>query len=1145
MKNQVSKSYTYLLFLIIVIGLVFRLWGIMWGLNSTTALHPDEQGDCTIIYQMIQGDFSQVGLETWYFVYNYCIAIVYVVINKIAFLFGIIFSFYKIQTEVDPDMVLIGRITSVIFSTLNIWLLYFLGKRIFQNRHIGLMAAALFAVTPLSVAQAHYLEMDSPLAFMATLSFMFSYFILTHKRSLFFALGGLFFGLTFTTKPNGILTCIPFFISFCYLFFDESFKKVRISLLKRILLFITTSLAGFVIGAPGLFVNFPSTVDRIFGKTLEMAKQSLPWTGSWIEGPQGSRFAWAIQTLMDGFGGILILITIIGITYHLLRKNKEVLMICSFPIGYFFLVGLWGRRFGERDVVVMIPFLALMAAAFFYKFLHYWYSWRFKKTVMTILFLGLLVWPTWKTIEIDYYYWLDDNRDLAEKWLNQNLPSESVVALDGYTPYSIKFSKIDFEYLKPIEYYKNNCDFLVISSLEGDRYFSLWTHRPIKPEGENLLSLQRYFTLIKEFDLKHQETGIEKNGSLKFPDFLDPALRVYSTKAGPIKHKISFPALIEDADSSYKVVFLNHPEYEKSSSIFVVKPYSEAVRVLRTTKKLKQIQLIVYSENQAKVKIKCGSAKKERQMESGQIEILEMEPSPAFPFIKNIYQLKAFSQSKGNLYVKWVADPVEMGLNRLRFKQPKKAVQFFETSRQQDPENLESLALLGSACFADGKKVDALNYFKSVEEKDPFFLSNYFALAKSTLTGEAWLKLFCDFTGFYLPLIQIKSTHHYVLPDQCTYSEKVNRISKEGFIGEYNRGDDGLLYFKLWSRDVFPQGFFNVHFRLSAVSSAAGVGPALRVDILKHTPQGFFQIAEKVIDNNEIQKSNGGLQNISFNITNDPRVGQFEFRVFSFHKEVQFIIKQVDIYLDLKKAMEENMKQILSAMASTYQAHADYKSAIDLFQKLFNLSPDYNDVGWNLGNLLIQTGHHRDGMVFLKKYEALNQNNPSKLKTLYDRYQKINEPVAAEVVKKRIDNLPFPQTASRAVFSGKIQLMGYSLEQTKGKGGDILKGSLFWKGLEKMDLDYDVFLHVLKNDQMLFQGHLLIQEGEKTLDSLIPGEIIKKDFQIKIPADITAGTYKIYLGLWDSRYSERRLKISYPSPYSFKDKFLLTTITID
>jgi len=94
-----------------------------------------------------------------------------------------------------------------------------------------------------------------------------------------------------------------------------------------------------------------------------------------------------------------------------------------------------------------------------------------------------------------------------------------------------------------------------------------------------------------------------------------------------------------------------------------------------------------------------------------------------------------------------------------------------------------------------------------------------------------------------------------------------------------------------------------------------------------------------------------------------------------------------------------------------------------------------------------------------------------------------------------------------------------------------------------MDRDYDVFLHVEKNDQLIFQGHLLIREGEKTLNSLIPGEIIKKDFQIKIPADVTAGSYKIYLGLWDYRYSERRLKISYPSPYSFKDKFLLTTIT--
>jgi len=413
-----------------------------------------------------------------------------------------------------------------------------------------------------------------------------------------------------------------------------------------------------------------------------------------------------------------------------------------------------------------------MAAAFFYNFLHYWYSWRFKKIVITIVFVGLLVWPTWKSIEVDYYYWLEDNRDLAEKWLNQNLPSESVVALDGYTPYGIKFSTIDFEPLQPLEYYRTNSDFVVTSTLEGDRYFSLWTHRPTRPEGENLLSLQRHLTLIKEFDLKYQGTGIEKTGSLKFPDFVDPILRVYSTKAGPVKHKISFTALIEDAVNSYKVVFLNHPEYEKTSSIFVVRPNSESVRLLRTTNQLKQIQLIVYSENQAKIKIKCGSAKKERQMESGQIEIFDMEPALAFPFIKNIYPLKAFSQSEGNLYVKWVTDPVEMGLNWLRFGQPKKAVHYFETARQVDPENLGNSAFLGVAYYQDGRTHDALRQFEEMERKNPGYLSNYYSLVKSNLTGENWLKSFCDFTNSYLPLVKKKMTYGYILPEQCAFPQK-------------------------------------------------------------------------------------------------------------------------------------------------------------------------------------------------------------------------------------------------------------------------------------------------------------------------------------------------------------------------------------
>ena len=1144
-KEKNPRLYTYLLLLLLGAGLIFRLWGLLWGLNSATALHPDEAGDCNVIYQMIQGDFSRVGLDTWYFIYNYCIAVIYIFFQKMAYWGGLIFSVYRVGSEVRPNMVLMGRITSVIFSTFNIWLLYITGKKIFKSRPIGLMAAAILAVTPLAVAQAHYLEMDSPLAFFATLSLLCSFLILSSKSSLFFLLGGLVYGLTFTTKPNGLLLIIPFLISFSSLFFDGTLKKTRIVLLKRIFLFLVTALIGFVLGTPGLFVNFSKTIQRVFGVTMEMSRKSPPWTGAWVEGPQGTRFAWAFQTLIDGFGVVLLVIICLGIIYYLLRKNKEVILTCSFPIGYFLIVWIWGRRFGERDVVVMIPFLALMSATFFHNFLNYWYSWRFKKWVMTILFLGLLVWPTWKSMEVDYYYWLEDNRDLSGKWLNQNIPPEKIIALDGYTPYDINFSTIYFEPAQPLEYYRNKSDFVVTSTLEGDRYFSLWTHRPIRPEGKNLLLLQKRFTLIKEFDLKHQGTEIEKNGSLQFPDFVDPIIRVYATKAEPIKHKITFPVLCRDGDLPFKVVFLNHPEYEKSNNLFVVKPDSESERVLRAPQKLKRIQIILYSENQAKVTIKLGTAKKDKEMEAGQIEMFDIKPGLDFPFIRNIYQMKVSSQSKGNLYVKWVVNPEEMGLNWLNEKQPKMAIPCFKEAYQTDPENLENQAFLGVAYYEDGKTEEAATCFREIEKKAPGYFSKYYALAKSNLTNEEWLKSFCDYSKYYFPLIQKRSTDDYVLPKQCAFPDRFKEFSKENFVGHYNKGEDGLIFFKLWGRDVFPEGFFNVHFHLSIESANKKNYPILRLDILKHTPNsGFHKIAEKIISNGEIKATQRNLQDIYLPLKNDARSGQFEFRVFALHKQANFIIHNIEVEVDIKKALEENMKIMLYALAKTYQSHSDYEAAIIAFKRLFDLSPEYNDVCRHLGNLLLQTGDRSGGLFYYHQYEKLNKSNPLKLKWLLDQYQKINEPTAVKKVQNSLDRLPSPQIDRRAIFSNKIELRGFSLGKTRAKRGETIKGSLLWEDLEKMDRNYAIFLHVEKNDQIIFQGDQLPQAGEKPFGSLTPGEIIKKDFQLKIPANVLPGSYKIYLGLWDPTYSGKRLNISSPSQNAYKDKCQLTTLDL-
>ena len=136
------------------------------------------------------------------------------------------------------------------------------------------------------------------------------------------------------------------------------------ALVPKIFLFPLATLLGILLGAPGLVLNFSEVITPMVSFVWNLSQiKPRAWTGSWLEGPQASRFGWALHFLQEGFGLPWIILAALGVLYFMYRREREGLLLLSFPVGYFFIVGLWGRRFGERDLTVLLPFLSLLAAA--------------------------------------------------------------------------------------------------------------------------------------------------------------------------------------------------------------------------------------------------------------------------------------------------------------------------------------------------------------------------------------------------------------------------------------------------------------------------------------------------------------------------------------------------------------------------------------------------------------------------------------------------------------------------------------------------------------------------------------------------------------------------------------------------------------
>lgn len=107
------------------------------------------------------------------------------------------------------------------------------------------------------------------------------------------------------------------------------------------------------------------------------------------------------------------------------------------------------------------------------------------------------------------------------------------------------------------------------------------------------------------------------------------------------------------------------------------------------------------------------------------------------------------------------------------------------------------------------------------------------------------------------------------------------------------------------------------------------------------------------------------------------------------------------------------------------------------------------------------------------------------------------------------------QYPARVNLGNRVTFLGYDLEDKTLKPGDTLHIDLYWLGQKKMDRDYTVFVHLLDKE-----GHLVAQRDNQPKDGAYPtsiwdeGEIVKDEYALPVPSGLSAGEYKIEIGMY-------------------------------
>ncbi len=458
------------------IGLGLRWAGMGWGLPF--AYQPEE----TSIYLRSAVDLALGGHWNPNYFQNPSLLIYLLGVEFLA-VFGLCRLLLFGQTPSDLYMVFrgeqdlfygLGRLDSVLLGTATVFLVYLIGRRLWNER-VGLVAGALLAVNFLHVRNSQYAVNDVPSIFFLALSFFFALHLGDGGRWRHYFLAGLMAGLAASTKYNAGMIVVAVAVAHClgHKGWRDCFRVVP---LEKLALSALGAAGGFVLGTPYSVLAFPTFMSGFLSQ-LELGQSA--WSGQSVE-PTALQF---VASAIQGSGILAALLALLAAGLLAVRDRRRAALLLAFPLSYFAVMSSMDLFF-VRWVVPAMPFVALLAAYGFEVLLHavphrrlYW--------VGTALLVLVLLQPTVFSMRLDWLAHQRDTRQEANEWAERVIPPGSKVAVEAFSlldqeslAFRATLQQRDIELvwratMHDLDYYRSNgFDYLAVSSFLYDRAFA-------------------------------------------------------------------------------------------------------------------------------------------------------------------------------------------------------------------------------------------------------------------------------------------------------------------------------------------------------------------------------------------------------------------------------------------------------------------------------------------------------------------------------------------------------------------------------------------------------------------------------------------------------------------------------------------------
>jgi len=447
---------------ILLIAAFFRFYNLNW--DSGNLFHPDERNIANAVSSLTL--FSQ--MDPKFYAYG-----------------GFLIYLYKFSADIlaillnNPAIThdwgwinVIGRSYSAFFSTITIFPLYFLGKKVFGHR-AGLLACLIYALTVASIQTAHFSTTENLLTFITILITYLSLLVFEKPSAKLSLIIGLTLGIGVATKTTGVVFFLAPTVSLCMIFFSRMVP--RLTTLSYLLLMGSGAFLIFSLFSPFTFLNWSKFLESMhYENGVVLGINRVVYT---LQFAHTTKYLFQIKNLFwqtGPFAGIIIAGTLLAIWHQIKKRNVIFIIFISFPFVYFIYIGSWYAKF-NRYMVPLLPFFILLGSNILILLIQ-----RYHRLGMTFLGLSILSTLIW-AIAFFSIYTNTQTRIAASMWIYKNIPSGKFllsehwdeglpVPLSGQSPSSYKLLPLaiyDQDGKEKINYYANylsEADYVTINS---------------------------------------------------------------------------------------------------------------------------------------------------------------------------------------------------------------------------------------------------------------------------------------------------------------------------------------------------------------------------------------------------------------------------------------------------------------------------------------------------------------------------------------------------------------------------------------------------------------------------------------------------------------------------------------------------------